>query len=84
LDQLPGSPRPHDSHRTKPRNGKSGCAVRLPGGSHKLTGYLDIFNALNSNPPMTFRTATASNGSFKEVTVLLDPRIVRFGVRYEF
>jgi hypothetical protein len=28
------------------------------------------------------RTATTSN--YKEVTALLDPRIVRFGVRFDF
>jgi hypothetical protein len=58
-------------------------SFRLARGN-RLTGYLDVFNALNANTPITFRTATASNGSFKEVTALLDPRIVRFGIRYEF
>jgi hypothetical protein len=51
-------------------------------GSHSLTGMLDIFNALNANPVANFRVITGSR--FKEVISLLDPRIVRFGIRYDF
>jgi hypothetical protein len=48
----------------------------------KLTGMLDVFNALNSGVVTNFRTTTGA--TFKEVIALLDPRIVRFGVRYDF
>lgn len=48
----------------------------------RLVGMLDIFNLANDGTVTAFRTRTAT--SFKEVTALLDPRIVRFGVRYEF
>ena len=47
-----------------------------------LTGMVDVFNLLNSGAETTFRTATGA--TFLEVTSLLDPRIVRFGVRYDF
>jgi hypothetical protein len=48
----------------------------------RMTGMVDIFNALNANPVANFRVITGSR--FKEVISLLDPRIVRFGIRYDF
>lgn len=48
----------------------------------RLTAMIDMFNLFNLGTVTTFRTATAKN--FKEVTSLLGPRIIRFGVRYEF
>jgi len=48
----------------------------------KFTGMMDIFNALNSGTVVNFRTTTGA--TFKEVLALLDPRIVRFGIRYDF
>ncbi|MBI4476864.1 MAG: TonB-dependent receptor [Acidobacteria bacterium] len=57
---------------------------KLPGRAGRATAMVDIFNAFNHSAVTTFRTATAANGSFKEVTSLLDPRIVRFGIRYTF
>jgi Carboxypeptidase regulatory-like domain len=56
----------------------------------KLTGQIDVFNLLNSGSVVNFRTTTnpvtATNpvSTFKEVIALLDPRIVRFGLRYDF
>jgi hypothetical protein len=58
----------------------------------RVTAMIDVFNLFNSNVPITFRTLTQNVtpsaatpfGNFKEVTAILDPRIVRFGVRYEF
>jgi outer membrane receptor protein involved in Fe transport len=47
----------------------------------RFTGMVDVFNLFNSDTVTTFRTTTVN---FMEVTSLLDPRIVRFGVRYEF
>ena len=51
-------------------------------GRTRLVGMLDMFNLTNSGVPVNFQTASAVN--FKEVTSLLDPRIVRLGVRFEF
>jgi Carboxypeptidase regulatory-like domain/TonB dependent receptor len=48
----------------------------------KFTAMVDIFNALNSGVVTNFRTTTGA--TFKETIALLDPRIVRFGVRYDF
>ena len=48
----------------------------------KLEGMVDIFNALNSGTVLNFRTTTGS--TFREVLAILDPRIVRFGVRVDF
>jgi len=62
----------------------------------KVTGMVDIFNLLNSGVVTNFRQTTATanvtmpDGSrraistFKEVIAILDPRIVRFGVRFDF
>jgi hypothetical protein len=51
-------------------------------GKGELTGMLDVFNLLNANPVTNFRVISGSR--FKEVISILDPRVVRFGVRYEF
>jgi hypothetical protein len=48
----------------------------------KVTGMLDVFNAMNSNTIINFSTVTGA--TFKRVIGILDPRVVRFGVRYEF
>jgi hypothetical protein len=57
----------------------------------KLTGMVDVFNVLNSGVVTNFRTTTATavvNGqrisTYREVIAILDPRIVRFGVRFDF
>lgn len=55
--------------------------VRL-GRFGKVTGQVDIFNLTNSGVVTNFRTTTGA--TFKEVIALLDPRIVRFGIRYDF
>jgi hypothetical protein len=47
----------------------------------KLTGQFDIFNIFNSGVPTAFRQSTVN---FLEVTELLAPRVMRFGVRYDF
>jgi hypothetical protein len=47
----------------------------------RLTGQFDIFNLLNSGVPTNFRQTTVN---FLEVTQLLAPRVMRFGVRYDF
>ena len=52
------------------------------GGSTRLTAMVDAFNLTNAGTVTTFRNATTA--TFKEVTALLDPRIVRFGIRFDF
>lgn len=51
-------------------------------GSARLTAMVDTFNLTNAGTVTTFRNATGS--TYKEVTALLDPRIVRFGIRLDF
>jgi hypothetical protein len=48
----------------------------------RVTGLPDVFNALNTDTTTNFRVTSGTR--YKEVISLLDPRIVRFGVRYEF
>jgi len=43
---------------------------------------IDVFNLTNAGTVTEFRNATGA--TFKEVTELLDPRIVRFGFRFDF
>ena len=65
-------------------------SVRFPNRFGRLTAMVDVFNLLNLGTPIVFRTQSGNAvagepfGNFKEVLALLDPRIVRFGVRYEF
>ncbi len=47
----------------------------------RMTGMVDIFNAMNSNPVTSFRLTTVN---YREVLGILDPRIVRLGVRVDF
>ena len=56
-------------------------SVRM-GASRRLTVMVDTFNLTNAGTVTTFRNATGA--TFKEVTALLDPRIVRFGMRIDF
>ena len=48
----------------------------------KVTGMMDLFNMLNQNPTVGFRTVTGTR--FKEVIAVLDPRAARFGIRWDF
>jgi hypothetical protein len=50
----------------------------------KLTPMLDVFNLLNSGVPTTVRTTNTATAPFKEVTAILNPRVVRFGVKFNF
>jgi len=47
----------------------------------KLTAQFDVFNLTNSGVPTSFRTTSAN---FLEVTGILAPRVMRFGLRYDF
>ena len=49
----------------------------------RVTGMVDVFNALNGGTVVNFSTVTSAT-QFKRVLGILDPRVVRFGVRYEF
>jgi hypothetical protein len=51
------------------------------GRAGKVTGQLDVFNITNQGTITALRTTTVN---YREVTGLLDPRIVRFGIRYDF
>jgi hypothetical protein len=57
-------------------------AFALPSRFGRLTGMVDIFNLFNSNAVINYRINSGSR--YKEVIAILDPRIVRFGIRYEF
>jgi hypothetical protein len=50
----------------------------------KITPMLDIFNIMNSGVPTTVRTTNTATAPFQEVTATLNPRVIRFGVRYNF
>ena len=54
-------------------------ALGKPG---SVTGMVDIFNLTNSGVITNARNRSGSR--FHEVIALLDPRIVRFGIRWEF
>ena len=47
----------------------------------RLTAMLDIFNTANYGTVTAWRSTTVN---YKEVTGILDPRVVRFGVRFNF
>ncbi len=47
----------------------------------RMTGQFDVFNLTNSGVPTDFRLTSAN---FLEVTQLLAPRVIRFGIRYDF
>jgi hypothetical protein len=48
----------------------------------RFTGMMDVFNATNLGTVTNFQTTTGAQ--YKRVIGILDPRIVRFGIRYDF
>jgi outer membrane receptor protein involved in Fe transport len=48
----------------------------------RLTGQVDVFNLANNGTVTNFASTTGTN--FQRVIGILDPRVVRFGVRYDF
>jgi hypothetical protein len=50
----------------------------------KVMPMLDLFNILNSNVPTTVRTTNTAAAPFNDVTAILNPRVIRFGFRYNF
>lgn len=51
------------------------------GAAGRLTAMLDVFNATNADTVTNFNITTAA---LHRIIALLDPRIVRFGVRFDF
>lgn len=47
----------------------------------RLTGMVDVFNATNSDAVTNFRITTVR---YKEIIALLDPRVIRLGIRLDF
>jgi hypothetical protein len=50
----------------------------------RVTPMLDVFNVLNTGVPTTVRTTNTAAAPFQEVTAILNPRVIRFGFRYNF
>jgi hypothetical protein len=50
-------------------------------GKIKITGMLDLYNVLNSNPVTNFNLY---NGGFGDIIAVLDPRVAQVGFRVEF
>jgi hypothetical protein len=48
----------------------------------KMTLQADWFNVVNANTVLNFRTITGPR--FNEVIAILDPRVFRVGLRYDF
>ncbi len=48
----------------------------------RVTGMLDIFNLLNNGVVANARNTTGSR--YKEIVALLDPRVIRLGIRWTF
>jgi hypothetical protein len=50
----------------------------------RVTPMLDVFNIMNSGVPTTVRTTNTATAPFNEVTAILNPRVIRLGVRFSF
>jgi hypothetical protein len=50
----------------------------------KFSPMVDVFNLMNSGVPTNVRTTNTATAPFQEVTAILNPRVIRFGVRYNF
>jgi hypothetical protein len=48
----------------------------------RVTGMVDLFNVMNKGTVINFSTVTGA--TYKRVIGILDPRVIRFGVRYDF
>jgi hypothetical protein len=55
--------------------------IRLPGG-RPLTGFVDVYNALNANPEQNISWETGT--TFLRPLVIVPPRIVRVGFRLDW
>jgi hypothetical protein len=52
------------------------------GSAGKVSAMVDVFNALNADTITNYRIATGA--AYNQVIALLDPRTVRFGIRYTY
>jgi len=50
----------------------------------KIQPMLDVFNTMNSGVPTTVRTTNTATAPFNDVTAILNPRVIRFGLRFNF
>jgi hypothetical protein len=50
----------------------------------RFSPMLDVFNLMNSGVPTNVRTTNTATAPFQDVTTILNPRVIRFGVRYNF
>lgn len=50
----------------------------------KIQPMFDVFNVMNSGVPTSVRTTNTATAPFQEVTAILNPRVIRFGVRFNF
>ena len=50
----------------------------------RVTPMLDVFNIMNSGVPTTVRTTNTATAPFNDVTAILNPRVIRFGFRFNF
>ena len=50
----------------------------------KIQPMLDVFNVMNSGVPTSIRTTNTATAPFNDVTAILNPRVIRFGVRFNF
>jgi len=60
--------------------GGASMSISVKSGGDRFSG--SWFNLTNAGTVTTFRNATGP--TFREVTALLDPRIVRFAIRFDF
>ena len=54
------------------------------GRAGRVTPMVDFFNLLNSGVPTTVRITNTATAPFREVTAILNPRVIRFSIRYSF
>ncbi len=50
----------------------------------KIQPMLDVFNVMNSGVPTEVRTTNTATAPFNDVLAILNPRVIRFGVRFNF
>jgi hypothetical protein len=55
--------------------------VRL-NGTHRLAGFIDVFNCLNANPEQNM--IWSSESSFLRPVSIVSPRIARVGVKFDW
>ena len=57
-------------------------SVNVGSNGAKVTALVDVFNLLNSDTVVNFRTV--SGPRYKEIISLLDPRTIRVGIQARF